>query len=85
MTGDFNHGLNSVVKGMPEACLVETTSTDGPTDGLGTTIDAWWCDDEAERTGVTRSEIELMAETSGYHEVDCRCMAEVLGWLGENR
>ena len=61
--------------------LVETTWTDGPTDGLGAMIGAWWCDAEAERTGVTLPEIELMAETGRYNEVDCRSMAEVLAWL----
>ncbi len=83
--GAFNFGLKSVVKGMHAAGLVETTWTDGPTDGLGAMIGAWWCDAEAERTGVTLPQIEMMAETGRYNEVDCRSMAEVLGWLRENR
>jgi hypothetical protein len=83
--GAFNFGLKSVVKGMHAASLVETTWTDGPTDGLGAMIGAWWCDAEAERTGVTLPEIELMAETGRYNEVDCRSMAEVVAWLRENR
>ncbi len=48
-------------------------------------IGAWWCDEEAERTGVTLPEIELMAEIGRYNEVDCRSMAEVLAWLRKNR
>ncbi|MBI2755375.1 MAG: hypothetical protein HYX52_01570 [Chloroflexi bacterium] len=83
--GAFNFGLKSVVKGMHAAGLIETTWTDGPTDGLGAMIGGWRCDAEAERTGVTLPEIELMAETGRYNEVDCRSMAEVLGWLRENR
>jgi predicted RecB family nuclease len=48
-------------------------------------IGAWWCDAGAERMGVTMPQIELMAETGRYNEVDCRSMAEVLGWLRQNR
>ena len=83
--GAFNFGLKSVVKGMHAAGLVETSWTEGPTDGLGAMIGAWWCDTEAERTGVTLSEIELMAEIGRYNEVDCRSMSEVLAWLRANR
>ncbi|MBI2755371.1 MAG: hypothetical protein HYX52_01550 [Chloroflexi bacterium] len=42
--GAFNFGLKSIVKGMHAAGLIETTWTDGPTDGLGAMIGAWWCD-----------------------------------------
>ena len=83
--GAFNFGLKSVAKGMHQAGLVPTTWTDGPTDGLGAMIGAWWCDTEAERAGVTLPEIELMVETGRYNEVDCRSMSEVLAWLRANR
>ena len=85
VAGAFGFGLKAIASGMHRAGLVETTWTDGPTDGLGAMIGAWWCDTEAERTGVTLPEIELMAETGRYNEVDCRSMAEVLGWLRANR
>ncbi len=83
--GAFNFGLKAIATGMHRAGLVETTWTDGPTDGLGAMIGAWWCDAEAERTGATLPEIELMQEIGRYNEVDCRSMAEVLGWLRANR
>jgi len=54
---------------MHRAGLVETTWTDGPTDGLGAMIGAWWCDAEAAQTGVTLPEIELMQEIGRYNEV----------------
>jgi len=85
VTGAFGFGLKAIASGMHGAGLIETTWTDGPTDGLGAMIGAWWCDTEAERTGVTLPEIELMVETGRYNEVDCRSMAEVLAWLRHNR
>ena len=85
VTGAFNFGLKSIAKGMHAAGMIETTWTDGPTDGLGAMIGAWWCDAEATRTGVTLPEVELMQEIGRYNEVDCRSMAEILEWLRNNR
>jgi predicted RecB family nuclease len=48
-------------------------------------IGAWWCDGEAARLGGSMREQELMAEIGRYNEVDCRVMAEVLGWLRAQR
>jgi predicted RecB family nuclease len=70
---------------MHRAGLIGTTWTDGPVDGLGAMIGAWACDAEAQETGVTLPQIELMREIGRYNEVDCRSMAEVLGWLRANR
>jgi len=85
VAGAFGFGLKAIASGMHRAGLIETTWTDGPTDGLGAMIGAWWCDEEAERTGVTLPEIELMHEIGTYNAVDCRSMAEVLAWLRGNR
>lgn len=85
VTGAFNFGLKSIAKGMHAAGMIETTWTDGPTDGLGAMIGAWWCDAEATRSGATLPEIELMQEIGRYNEVDCHSMAEILGWLRRNR
>lgn len=81
VTGAFNFGLKSIAKAMRAAGLIETTWGDGPTDGLGAMVGAWWCDGEARRTGVPMTELELMREIGAYNEVDCRVMAEVVGWL----
>lgn len=48
-------------------------------------IGAWWCDAEAARVGGSVREVELMAEIGRYNEVDCRTMAELVGWLRANR
>jgi hypothetical protein len=85
VAGAFGFGLKAIANGMHRAGLIETTWTDGPADGMGAMLGAWWCDAEAERTGATLPEIELMQEIGKYNEVDCRSMAEVLGWLRANR
>ena len=48
-------------------------------------VGAWWCDAEAARLGVPMGELPLMADIGRYNEVDCRTMAEVMGWLRANR
>jgi len=83
--GAFGFGLKGVVKGMHAARLIETTWGDGPTDGLGAMIGAWWCDAEAARLGGAMTDVDLMQEIARYNEVDCRAMAEVVGWLREHR
>ena len=85
VTGAFGFGLKAIANGMHRAGLIETTWTDGPADGMGAMIGAWWCDAQAAETGVRLDEIELMQEIGKYNEVDCRSMAEVLGWLRANR
>jgi hypothetical protein len=83
--GAFNFGLKAIAKAMHAAGLIATSWSDGPADGLGAMIGAWWCDGEAARLGGSMREQELMAEIGRYNEVDCRVMAEVLGWLRAQR
>ncbi|MGZ3586937.1 MAG: hypothetical protein ACXVAP_06790 [Candidatus Limnocylindrales bacterium] len=83
--GAFNFGLKSIAKAMHVAGLIETSWSDGPADGLGAMIGAWWCDGEAARVGGSMRTQELMAEIGRYNEVDCRVMADVLTWLRANR
>ena len=83
--GAFSFGLKGIAKGMHAAGLIETTWGDGPTDGLGAMIGAWWCDAEAARIGGRMLDLELMKEIARYNEVDCRSMAEVVQWLRANR
>lgn len=85
VTGAFNFGLKSIAKAMHAAGFIETTWGDGPTDGLGAMIGAWWCDAEARRLGMPIIELGLMREIAAYNGVDVRVMAEVVGWLRENR
>lgn len=83
--GAFDFGLKSIAKAMHGLGLIETSWGDGPTDGLGAMVGAWWCDGEAARRGGTLLEIDLMRQIAAYNEVDCRTMAEVLRWLRANR
>ena len=83
--GAFNFGLKSIARAMRAAGLIATDWADGPTDGLGAMVGAWWCAGEAARLGVPMTALELMAEIGRYNEVDCRVMAEILAWLRANR
>lgn len=85
VTGAFNFGLKSIAKALHAAGLIETTWADGPTDGLGAMIGAWWCDAEARRLGVPMIELPLMGEIAAYNGVDVRVMADVVRFLRENR
>jgi hypothetical protein len=64
---------------------IPTVWGEGPTDGLGAMVGAWWCDAEAARLGVPMGEVDLMREIGAYNEIDCAVMADVLGWLRANR
>lgn len=83
--GAFGFGLKSVARAMHAAGLIETVWGDGPADGLGVMVGAWWCDAEAGRLGRPMADLELMREIARYNEVDCRAMAEVVRWLRQNR
>jgi hypothetical protein len=83
--GAFDFKLKSLAKAMHAEGLIETTWGDGPVDGLGAMVGAWWCDGEAARTGSSMRDFELMREIERYNEVDCRVMAEIVAWLRANR
>jgi hypothetical protein len=83
--GAFDFKLKSLAKAMHAAGLIETTWGDGPVDGLGAMVGAWWCDAEAARVGGSVRDFELMQEIERYNEVDCRTMAELVAWLRANR
>ncbi len=85
VTGAFNFGLKSIAKAMHAAGLIDTTWSEGPTDGMRAMVGAWWCDADAERLGATMPDLDLMRDIAGYNEVDCRVMAEVVSWLRTNR
>ena len=64
--------------------LIDTEWGDGPTDGLGAMIGAWWCAHEAEGRGVSMLEVELMQKIRDYNEVDCKAMMEIVRYLREH-
>jgi len=83
--GAFGFGLKAIAKAMREHGLIQTVWADGPADGLGAMIGAWWCQREAVQRGCSLEEIDLMQEIGAYNEVDCRVMAEVLAYLRKHR
>ncbi|HEX5466354.1 MAG TPA: hypothetical protein VFW92_06730, partial [Candidatus Limnocylindrales bacterium] len=83
--GAFGFGLKAIAKAMHAHGLIDVAWGDGPTDGLGAMVGAWWCDGEAARRGISMRDIDLMQQIGAYNEVDCRTMAEILRWLRANR
>jgi len=82
--GAHGFGLKAVTKAMRQHGLVETEWGDGPTDGRGAMVGAWWCEHEAARRGVDLLELELMRDIRAYNEVDCRAMAAIMQVLRSN-
>lgn len=83
--GAFNFGLKAVAKAMHQHQLIETSWTDGPTDGLGAMVGAWSCQAEAQQHGVPMTSLPLMHEIARYNEVDCKVMMEVLNYFRTRR
>jgi len=81
--GALGFGLKTVAKAMRAHGHIETEWNDGPTNGLGAMVGAWWCADEARRNGVRLGDIELMQEIVRYNEVDCRVMMEMVRYFRE--
>ena len=79
--GAMAFGLKDIAKAMHGHGLIETNWGDGPTDGRGAMVGAWWCQDEAVRQDVTLPELDLMQEIVRYNEVDCRVMMEIVRYM----
>ncbi|HLF72562.1 MAG TPA: hypothetical protein VI759_10465, partial [Dehalococcoidia bacterium] len=82
--GALMFGLKPIAKAMHSHGLIDTVWGDGPTDGLGAMVGAWWCEDERKRLGVSLRDIDLMQEIVNYNEVDCKVMMEVVRYLRAN-
>lgn len=75
--GALGFGLKAVAKAMHSHGLVQTLWDDGPADGLGAMVGAWWCQGQ----GAPLATQELMREIVEYNEVDCRVMMEAVRYL----
>ena len=82
--GSHGFGLKPVTKAMHALGQIDTEWGDGPTDGLGAMIGAWWCAHEAAERGVTMLNLELMQQIADYNEVDCKAMMEIVRYLREH-
>ena len=56
---------------------------EGPADGMGAMIGAWWCGAEAARRRCRLIDVELMQDIRAYNEVDCKAMMEIVRYLRE--
>jgi hypothetical protein len=79
--GALAFGLKAVAGALHQHNLIETVWSDGPTDGLGAMVGAWWCEDEGRRLGAPLGELPLMQEISRYNQVDCRVIMEIIHFL----
>ncbi len=82
--GAMNFGLKSVARAMKSHGDIQTTWQDGPTDGLGAMVGAWWSAGEARRLGVDMTQVDLMGEIERYNEVDCKVIMEIVAYLRAN-
>ena len=83
--GAHGFGLKAVTNAMHDLGLVETRWDEGPADGLGAMVGAWWCDREAERSGGSMRDLAVMQGIERYNEVDCRAMMELVRYLRRHR
>ncbi len=79
--GAMGFGLKAIARAFHQHGLIATSWEDGPTDGLGAMVGAWWGDAEAAKRGCRLTDLDLMQEIQRYNEVDCRVMQEVLEHL----
>jgi hypothetical protein len=82
--GAFGFGLKAVAKALHGHGLIETRWDDGPMDGLGAMVGAWWCAEEAQTAGIALADVPLMGEIARYNEVDCRVVMEIVRYLREH-
>ena len=74
-------GLRALAVRMPHHWTTGREWGEGPADGLGAMVGAWWCAGEAERQGTSLINVELMREIRDYNEVDCKVMMEIVRLL----
>jgi len=82
--GALAFGLKALAQAMRNLGLIETKWESGPVDGLGAMVGALWCADQATKTGLSLSQIDLMRGIQAYNEVDCKVMMEIVRYLRRN-
>jgi type III restriction enzyme len=79
--GAFGFGLKAIAKSLHAQGLIESSWSDGPTDGLGAMVAAWSAGREAEQAKTSLAHNALMREVARYNEIDCRVMWETIEYL----
>ncbi|MDP6847108.1 MAG: hypothetical protein QF366_05690, partial [Candidatus Poseidoniia archaeon] len=82
--GAFGFGLKAIAKNLYKHGLIETSWEDGPVDGLGAMVGAWYCNRQVAETGQSMRDMDYMQEIENYNEVDCKVMWELVNYLREN-
>ena len=82
--GSFDFGLKPFAKALKSHGLIDTDWGEGPGDGLGAMVGAWWCDGMAETAGNRITDYELMDSIKAYNEVDCKVVMEIIRYFRGN-
>ena len=82
--GAFGFGLKAIAKKLEEHHLTKTTWEDGPVDGLGAMVGAWYCDRISQETGIDMDQTELMQGIREYNIIDCKAMWDLINYLRAN-
>lgn len=79
--GAMGFGLKTIAGALYDLGLITIQWRDGPVDGLGAMVGAWWCHQEAQAHNCSMIETELMKQIAEYNEVDCHVLAEIVSYL----
>jgi len=79
--GAMDFGLKSIAKAFKSHGFVDTLWKEGPADGLGAMVGAFWCHETAIQSGGSMLDDQLMHQIGDYNEVDCLVMMEAINYL----
>ena len=82
--GAHGFGLKAVTGALSRLGLVDVSWDEGPADGLGAMVGAWWCQQQIEDGRVERlSDVGLMRQIRAYNETDCEAIMRIVAYLRE--
>ena len=79
--GAMDFGLKSIARAFKSHGFVDTLWKEGPADGLGAMVGAFWCHQEASQGSASMHDSLLMHQIGDYNEVDCLVMMEAINYL----
>ena len=79
--GAFGFGLKAIAKNLKRHELIETDWTDGPGDGLGAMVGAWYCNQIVKERNEPMISLDYMKGIEKYNRVDCKVMWEIINYL----
>jgi hypothetical protein len=78
----FGFGLKAIATNLEKHSLTTTKWEDGPTDGLGAMVGAWYCD--RTRKGKDMIDTKIMQGIKKYNIIDCKAMWDLINYLRKN-